>query len=92
MFVIFYNKATKEIVSFRNDTSFPKPMTAQYHFDRYCQDGNLDPNLFAYTESEWDSNLKLGASTHLYTESTKHIEANPNYVQPELDLEPTPTL
>jgi len=94
MFVIFYNKATKEIVSFRNDTSVPQPMTAQYHFDRYCKDGNLDDNLFSFAEAEWNPELAIGSKTHLYNELTKQVQVNPNWVPltPDPVPEITPTV
>ena len=87
MFFIFYKKSDKKIVLTKNEAYAGKDgaLTPHQQLEIHCLLNNLNANDFAAVELEYDRNFVFVVGNHVYNETTKQIEADPNYVAPTPD-------
>jgi uncharacterized membrane protein len=89
MFVIFYTKATSEILNFRHDLSVPANPIEQL-VNTFLSDNNATANSVGYAEVPQQNFVDFHAGKYLYNASTKTISDNPAFVPPTPAPDPTP--
>ena len=92
MFVVMYDKSSKKIVEFRHDLSSPQVFTAQYYFDQYLKNNKVSSESHAFAEIPYvETYGAIVIGNHVFNESTKTVEADPNYVPPVDPIPSEPT-
>lgn len=88
MYVIFYTKATSEIVGFREDLSSP-PMSESQIASLYLSDHGISDGSVGHAVLNDTKLTQFDVAKYLYNESTNSAIENPNYVPPAPEPEPT---
>lgn len=89
MFVIIYNKSDKKIVHYRHDMSSDITVTAQKLFNYFLENNLLSNENYTFAELTFKpdyNNIVIG--NHFYNEKNNDIEADPNYVELNLNQQP----
>lgn len=87
MFSIAYHKESKKLMMARYDSASSAGFTPQQHLDTHCDNNDLDANDFIAIEHPYDKKFQIIMGNHVFNETTRQIEADPNWVAPT--LEPT---
>jgi len=87
MFFIFYKNSDKKIILCKHDAydGANAAMTPQQQLEIHCLINNLNVDDLSAVELAYDRNFVFVVGNHVYNETTKQIEADPNYVAPTPD-------
>jgi hypothetical protein len=91
MFFIYYKNSDKKIVFAKYDgyTGAEGAASPQQQLVVHCEINDLNVNDFTAVELPFDKKFMLIQGNHVFNESTKQIETDPNWVAPTPDPEPT---
>ena len=85
MFIFIYKKSTKQVVTYRNDSSTGvASLSAEYFFNLYLKDSGATAEQAAdltYVETA-HVELAFAPDKYLWNESTQQVEEDSSYVAP----------